>query len=329
MIKTPTNIKTINYAIGIVLFIWLSGVMYRQLLAQPHLQDTLKSFYTNWTWPSMLQIVLVFGLMVLNWSMEAIKWRLLIRDVQAISFTRSLRSVFSGISISLLTPNRIGEYAGRIVYLKNINKGKGIVANIVGSFAQFIAAGFFGILGMVFYYYNFHGTYMPAKEMWYFLPIIIGSTALILLLLLAYYNLNKIAFWLESFEPLKKWVRILEVVSRYNNNALLRLVLLSALRYSIFAFQYYLLLQIFKVPIPIVAALCCIFVIFWLMAIVPSIAIAEIGIRAEISVLILGAYSLNTLGIMSTSVVLWCINLIIPALIGALLLLGAKLIGNK
>jgi uncharacterized membrane protein YbhN (UPF0104 family) len=328
-VKLPTNIKTINYAIGIVLFIWLSTAMYKQLHAQPHLKETLQTLYTNWSATRLLQIAAVFILMLLNWSIEAIKWRILIKDVQHISFLRSVQSVFSGISISLLTPNRIGEYAGRIVYLKNINLGKGIVANIVGSFAQFIAAGSFGILGMVYYFFSFKNTYMAQQNMWYFLPIILVSLLVIFLLLFAYYRLPTIAVWLDSFERLKKLVRVLEVVDKYNNNALLQLVLLSALRYFIFAFQFYILLHLFMVPLPFIGAMSSIFVIFWLMAIVPSVAIAEIGIRAEISVLILGAFSANTLGIMSTSVVLWLVNLILPALVGALLLLGAKLVAEK
>ncbi len=303
--------------------------MYRQMQLQPHLAESLKLFANNWTLQRSILLLLIVLLMIVNWSIEAIKWQLLIKDVQQLSFAKSLGSVFSGISISLLTPNRIGEYAGRILYLKNINKGKGIVANMVGSFAQFIAAGSFGIMGMLYYYVQLQATYLKVQSMWYFLPIICGSVLVIGLLLVAYYNLHRVAGWLTSFEKLNKIVRVLEVVNKYNNNALLQLVLLSGLRYFVFAFQFYLLLLLFMVPLPIVACMSSIFVIFWLMAIVPSIAIAEIGIRAEISVLILGAYTTNMLGIMSTSVLLWLINLIVPALLGALLLLPTRIVGNK
>jgi uncharacterized membrane protein YbhN (UPF0104 family) len=327
--KWFTNIKTINYAIGIVLFIWLSIVMYRQLQTQPHLAETWLQFKLQWNNKSLIQLIIIFILMLINWSIEAIKWQILIRDFQQISFRRSLRSVFSGISISLLTPNRIGEYAGRILYLKNINKGKGIVANIVGSFAQFIAASCFGILGMILFYSQFQNSYIQHQNMWYFIPIIIASVIILFILLYAYNNLNRITEWLSSFAAFQKIIRTLQIVNKYNNNALNYLVLLSALRYFIFAFQFYLLLHLFMVDIAFLDAMTGVFVIFWLLAIVPSIAIAEIGIRAEIGVLILGAFSQNVLGIMSSSIMLWLINLIIPALVGALLLLGAKLIGNK
>jgi hypothetical protein len=65
--------------------------------------------------------------------------------------------------------------------------------------------------------------------------------------------------------------------------------------------------------------------IFWIMAILPTIAIAEIGIRGEAALFFLAPLSTNYLGIVSSTFMLWFINLIIPSLIGCLFVYKMKL----
>ena len=65
-------------------------------------------------WKFWLVIVLVF----VNWGFEAKKWKLLITPIQKMSFFTAFKSVLTGVTLSLNTPNRIGEYGGRILYVK-------------------------------------------------------------------------------------------------------------------------------------------------------------------------------------------------------------------
>ena len=57
-------------------------------------------------------------MMFLNWFLESLKWRFLISKIEKISINRSIRAIFSGITISTFTPNRIGEYGGRVFCLE-------------------------------------------------------------------------------------------------------------------------------------------------------------------------------------------------------------------
>ena len=68
-----------------------------------------------------------------------------------------------------------------------------------------------------------------------------------------------------------------------------------------------------------------VWLIFWIMAILPTIAIAEIGIRGEAALFFLAPLSTNYLGIVSSTFMLWFINLIIPSLIGCLFVYKMKL----
>jgi hypothetical protein len=59
------------------------------------------------------------------------------------------------------------------------------------------------------------------------------------------------------------------------------------------------------------------------MALIPTIALfTDLGLKNEISLKLLGLYSANHLGISLTSLSIWFINLVIPAIIGSLLILG-------
>ena len=70
-------------------------------------------------------------------------------------------------------------------------------------------------------------------------------------------------------------------------------------------------------------------VVFLVLAVVPTIALAEVGIRGKISLELFGLFSINNIGIITASVGIWCINLVIPSLLGSLLILRIKIFKNK
>ena len=63
---------------------------------------------------------------------------------------------------------------------------------------------------------------------------------------------------------------------------------------------------------------------FLVMAAIPTFAIAEVAQRCYITQTLVGLYSTNITGIIFATVSIWFINLIIPAIIGSLLILGIK-----
>ena len=60
-----------------------------------------------------------------------------------------------------------------------------------------------------------------------------------------------------------------------------------------------------------------------------SFAIADIGLRGEVGIKIVGLFAANQLGIIFTTITIWFLNLIIPAIIGSLLILGIKKLYSK
>jgi hypothetical protein len=70
-------------------------------------------------------------------------------------------------------------------------------------------------------------------------------------------------------------------------------------------------------------------VFYLVMAVAPTIGFLELPVRAKASMELMQLYSTNTLGIGTAALGIWIINLVIPALIGSLLILGIKIVKVK
>jgi hypothetical protein len=70
-------------------------------------------------------------------------------------------------------------------------------------------------------------------------------------------------------------------------------------------------------------------VIFLVLAIIPTFAIAELGVRGKVSLKLIELFSTNSLGISIATVTIWIINLVLPAIAGSLLILSIKIFKNR
>ena len=146
------NIKIfLNYFLGPLLFLWLSYSIYNQVKHQPDLKTSWIKIKQSLQSAEIWDLAIVIFLMIINWSIEALKWKISIQKVQPISFSRSFRAILSGVSFSVSTPNRIGEYLGRILYMEEGNRLRVISLTIVGSMSQLIITLFAGIDWFIFH----------------------------------------------------------------------------------------------------------------------------------------------------------------------------------
>jgi uncharacterized membrane protein YbhN (UPF0104 family) len=309
-------------SIGLVLFFWMAYALYNQLRRQEDLQEILHQMFLEWDARRIYLLVSVVFLMVINWTIEAQKWRYLLLGTERFSLWTSLQSVLTGLAVSVITPNRIGEYMGRILFLRNVHKLQGITVTIVGSFAQLIVTGFLGLIGLI-YYIN------QVKSTQWIYWLLAGSLVLCIVLGYFYFNLPTFVEKLSTIPFLRKVKTYLLIVRRFHASQLLRILFLSFLRYGIYTTQFVLLLKLLWVEVPLLDMVLTIWLIFWAMAIVPTIAIAEIGIRGETALYFLAPLSQNHVGIVTATILLWLINLIIPALFGCLFVFRMKIYDDE
>lgn len=314
-----------------MLGIWLFYSLYLQIKAQPNLHESIELIkeapFGAQAWKFWLVIFLVFA----NWGLEAKKWKLLVMPVQKMNFSTALKSVLAGVALSLNTPNRIGEYGGRILYIKEGSRIKSITLSMAGSFSQLIITLIMGCGGLIFllYFQTEHpGAVMGISVLWIEILLLI-SCIITALLILFFFRLSWLVRVIEKIPWAGKYVQYINVLEEFDPKLLLRLIFLSFFRYLVFVIQYVLLLQVLQVEVLWVHGFWTITILFFVMAIIPSFAIADLGIRGKFSTELLSVYSANTIGIIGTTFGIWFINLFIPALFGSILILSIKIFKDK
>lgn len=271
---------------------------------------------------------MVFLLMLLNWSLEAIKWKIAVQQIQQVSFFKSFQAVLSGVSFSISTPNRMGEYLGRLIYMDEGKRLKTIAITIAGSISQLIITLLMGCIGLLILRSTIEAQEVVAS-FWMQL-LIYGSCTVFFVLTLFYFRLPWLIRWIDKLPGVKKFKYLLQALENFNATLLLKLLSLSLLRFIVFIIQYYLLFCLFNVEMGWWPVFWTVSVSFLVMAALPSIALLELVQRGKVVTTIVGLYSANELGMNMATASIWFINLIIPAIIGSLLILRMrKIISGK
>jgi hypothetical protein len=65
-------------------------------------------------------------------------------------------------------------------------------------------------------------------------------------------------------------------------------------------------------------------VFYLLMAVVPSIALLELGLRWQYGIIIFGTFTENLIGVYAASTAIWLLNLLLPAVIGTFVAAGFR-----
>jgi len=332
MFRLHKNIKILfNYILGPLLGAWLFYSLYKQVKGQPHLQDSIELIKQAPFGSNALKFWTVVILVFVNWGIEARKWQLLMKGLQPINYFVAFKAVLSGVTLSLNTPNRVGEYGGRILYVKEGNRIKAISLSIAGSMSQLITTLLMGCIGLVFLIYTQQSSvnFIMGLSFFWVKILLFVSAAAACVLLFIYFRLSWLIKIIEKIPPFVKYARYVSVLENFHAKVLLRLLSLSLLRFMVFVIQYILLLQALNIEITLVQGLWIISILFLVLAIVPSFAIADLGIRGKFSVELLGLYSANTVGIIGASFGIWFINLFIPAIAGSILILSTKIFKER
>ena len=310
-----------------IIFIIVCWSLYQRTINQQNLADSIvqikASFSSVAFWAACL-------LMLVNWSIEAIKWQIQLMPLEKISFITAFKSVLAGCSITMLTPNRVGEYGGRILYVKDENRLDAIPLTILGSMSQLfitLVVGSFALVSMLYFSdTSFQLSSMPAYVSSVILYFSIAAAAF---LLLAYLRVGLIVKYLSKFKFLEKIVLHITLLNSFSRKQLLRILFLSFLRYSIFILQYILLLKAMQVQIDFITCYKLIAIFYLIMAMAPTIGFTELPIRAAASLEVLQLYSTNVVGIQAAASAIFFINLVAPAILGSILIFGIKIVKEK
>jgi len=144
------------------------------------------------------------------------------------------------------------------------------------------------------------------------------------LLVILFLNASVFSVLLSKFKFLRKFAKYNAVFSFYNSSELLEVLLYSVARYVVFTTQFFILLEVFEVDISYVDSIILTSTMLFVISVIPTIAITELGIRGSVALFLFGLVSSNSVGILSATFVMWIINLLLPALIGTIFIFTLK-----
>ncbi len=323
LMKLNKNIKIfINYFLGPVLFAWLAWSIYRQIVRQPDLENAWRQVKASVNSPLIWNLVVVVLLMIVNWSLEAVKWKISVKEVQQLSFMRAFKAVLSGVSFSVTTPNRVGEYLGRVLYMDEGNRLRTVSITIAGSISQLIITLLMGLIGLILLRTAIEEQHI-VSPLWSEV-ILYGVIVALALLTLFYFRLSFLVRWFSRIPGVRRFTYLVQALEGFDATLLLRLLSLSLLRFIVFCVQYYLLFQLFGVDIAWWPSFWTVSVSFLVMAIIPTISLLELVQRGKVVATVVGLYSANELGMNLATAGIWFINLVLPAITGSLLILRMR-----
>lgn len=252
-------------------------------------------------------------LMPVNWGLEALKWRTLVRQLQPFTLAQAYRSVLMGLASGFFTPNRILDPVGRVLMLEDENKAKGVLYSLVQTLAQsFAGCVFLAVALMLLPSANILPADVPLSTLNWVAGVFITVITLL------YFTMP---LWAPKvrYRRSEKIDNVLRAMAEITYPVLIKVSLTSIVRYAVYSLQYFLMLRFMAVDITSFQALILIPINYFLISVTPSVSFSELGIRGAFAMLLLGAVTTNTVGAAMAAVTVWAVNYIIPVITGSTL----------
>jgi hypothetical protein len=290
-----------NKSIGLILFVVCLVAIYNKVAHNENLNQYSADIKIQFEKVTFFEWAVLLLLFLGNYLMEAIKWQNLLASWSPISIFKSYKSVLIGQAFAFFTPARSGDYVGRILLLPPGSKIKGVAQLAWSSYAQLIIT---ISIGSVALFFNL--PFFPWIK--WFMPL--GLIAA----LFVYFHPGQFKGWLNKINQLQ-----------IENKLKLNLLGLSFLKYMIFVLQYTWAVKMLNIPIAPIDLWIALGVLFLLLSIIPSISLTDLVIRGQIIVVLLEPYYNNSLMLICLSTIIWAVNFLLPAIIGAFLLINFRI----
>ena len=329
--------KLYNTLLRLIILIISYVYIYSQIFYRESFNDIYKALSSINFHLLSINFSILIALMFINWGIETVKWRFLIRRIEVLSFFKAFVAVLSGVTVSTFLPNRTGEYLGRVFIFNKANRIQGILITIIGSISQLLITVILGLISLIFIlkYYFFSvvkSAFLPAPYL--LTGIVILNVSVIILCLFFYFNISSLAVFINRFGYLRKLNinKYIRVFSFYTNKELLKVIFLSLFRYLVFTFQFYLILRFLGLNIPVFKAFIFISIIFFITTIIPTIIFTEPTVKGTVALSFFSFYFADIfpmsesikIALLTSTSALWIINIIIPAIIGSLFVFRLK-----
>jgi hypothetical protein len=298
--------KLFSFLIKAGILVLAFAFIYHQYLQKG---DSIKQFQQLISHISRQEVIITLSsvalLMLVNWILESFKWRYLTRHLEKISAWDAIEAVFCGLTWAIFTPNRLGEYAGRVLFLPSRKRVYGVFAMAVGSFGQNVITNVLGLSALLWYLLTYYHL-----NVWLYAAIAIGSIGAMAFFLIIFFHIIWVVDLLDRIPYIKKFHRFFDIMGRYKKQELIKIMGFSLA-------QYYLIIHLLIPEIPAFQMMMLVFVFFFIQSALPSLDLLDIGVRSGAATLLFVHVTNQSLAIIAAVSSIWLINLIIPAILGS------------
>lgn len=300
--------------LGLVLGMVAVWIIYTKLSQDitAHSWRLLQSRCKNFKTLILLGCVVLW--MPINWSLEAIKWKISLTNLQRLNFITALKSVCSGLFTGFFMPGRISEFLGKIEYIDVQHKASAIALHSILGQMQYLITVTIGCMAFILNGYPLNATSICIGT------ACIGVSVVLLSILLKYQNVW--IMYLQRFFPNQKAIPTFKLLSKSQWRSIIGI---SVLRYMVFTLQLALVIYaliphqdssdvILKLP-----------VYFLITSTVPMISIFEPAIRSLVLLFVFQHIKGYALELSLAVGMIWVFNLLIPGIWGYIELWKLKL----
>lgn len=297
--------------------------IYHKLSANTNLKDftSLLSGIPVTEITAVLSLVVL--LMFINWGLEAVKWKRLLRQIEIITLWRAVESVFCGLTWAVFTPNRIGEYGGRVFFLSPKRRIIGVVAMAVGNIGQMVLTNIFGAIAVCLFIYRFAGLdYLLTYA------LMALSVMFCAFFLIFFFNIRWLNGILLSMRFTRKYKKFYSILGRYHKKELLRILSLCLSRYVVFSTQYFIMFYWLIPDIHYLDIMMMVCILFFVQSTLPSLDLFDIGVRSVTASYFFSFVTKQDVAVIACTASIWLINIIIPAILGSYFVFKLNFFGS-
>lgn len=316
--------KIFSLLIKAAIVVFAFWFIYHKLISNKNLQN-FKSLLQDIPQVEIISIIgVVFLLMFVNWFLEAAKWKRLIEHIEAISFYRAIESVFCGLTLAIFTPNRLGEYGGRVFFLSPKRRIVGVVAMTVGNIGQLVLTNVFGAIALSFFIYRFIDL-----DYRLFFAIQILVFAFCVFFIVFFFNIRWLNGILLSIKFTRKYKKFYSILGRYRKTELFKILMYCLARYAVFSSQYFILFTWLIPGLHYADIIMMICILFFVQSTLPSLDLFDVGIRSVTASYFFSFITKQDVAVIACTASIWLINIIIPAILGTYFVFKLNFFGTS
>lgn len=246
-------------------------------------------------------VAILVSLTLANWLIEVMKWKTLAELIRPISMRSAMKQSLSSLAVSLVTPNRIGEYGAKALYFKAGERSRILLFNFVGNFSQMAMTLLFGITGL----------WVLSEPMQ-----ILGHMSVSWMRI----GLVSATFFLGAVLLARLWkgfyAKLVSGLKSISIPVLLRVHLLSGLKYLVFSHQFCFLLLVFGVELDYLHCLGLISVSYLISSLIPGFVLFDWLVKGSVAALLFARFGVDEILVLSITSTMWLLNFAFPSVLG-------------